>query len=156
MTGDPYDPPAADPTPASASDPTGTPGAPPVVVEHLVHTRPWVKFCSLAGYVASVFFIAIGCFSLLGMMRQSSLLDKLLLGGSYMIMAILFFIPSIWLSVYAKSITRLQLSNRIEDLEQAIAYQRSFWRQIALMILIILSIYVVSIAFAAIVLLSSH
>ena len=71
-------------------------------------------------------------------------------------LAILFFIPSLWLSRYEKSITRLTVSHRIEDLELAIAHQRAFWKQMAMMILVMLVIYLITIAISAVVLLSSR
>lgn len=156
MTNDPYEPPTADPALQSSPDASHSPDAPPVVVEHLVHTRPWVKFCSISGYVASAFFIIIGSVSVLNTIKRASLQDQLLLSGTYLILAILFLIPSIWLSIYARSITRLQKSNGIEDLEQAIAHQRTFWRQMAIMILILLAIYLLSIAFSAFAILSTR
>ncbi len=152
MPSDPYETPSVDPDPdcGDHSD------APPVVVEHLRRTRPWVKFCSLAGYITSGFLILIAVFTLRGMLDKYSLPTLILLGSFYLILAILFLIPSLWLSRYEKSITRLDVSNRLEDLEQAIAHQRAFWRQMAIMILLILVIYLITIAFSAVVLLSSR
>jgi len=156
MTNDPYEPPHADPTLQSSPDTSEPQDAPPVVVEHLIHTRPWVKFCSISGYIASAFLMVIGSVTVLSMNGAAPLQDQLLLGGTYLIMAALFLIPSIWLSNYAKSITRLQKSNGIEDLEQAIAHQRTFWRQMAIMILILLFIYLLTIAFSAFAILSTR
>lgn len=79
----------------------------------------------------------------------------ILLNSFYLIMAALFIIPSFRLSRYEKSITRLIISNQIEDLEQAIAHQRSFWRQMGIMILMILIIYLFTLTFSAIAILSS-
>ena len=112
--------------------------------------------CSISGFIASAFLILIGLVTLLSIIGQSPLQEQLLLGGAYLIMALLFLIPSIWLSNYAKSITRLRKSKGIEDLEQAIGYQRTFWRQMAIMILIILFIYLLTIAFSAFAILSAR
>jgi len=152
MTSDPYEPPTVDPDP-DCEDHTPPP---PVVVEHLHQTRPWVKFCSLAGYITSGFLILIAILTLRGMLGRFSIQSMILLGGFYLVLAILFIIPSLWLSRYEKAITRLEISNRLEDLEQAIAHQRAFWRQMAIMILLMLVIYLITIAFSAIVLLSSR
>ena len=147
---DPYQAPSTDPDP----DYTDTSPAPAVVVEHLRHPRPWVKFCSLAGYITSGFLVLIGILTLRGMFGNFSLPTIILLGSFYLVLALLFTIPSLWLSRYEKSITRLLVSNHIEDLEMATSHQRAFWRQMAIMILLILLIYLVTIAFSAIVLLS--
>lgn len=77
-----------------------------------------------------------------------------MLGVFYLILAGLFIIPSLRLSKYERSITRLVISNRIEDLEQAIAHQRTFWKQMGIMILIMLVLYLITIALSAIILLS--
>ena len=155
MSSDPYDPPTVDPERSYTDTPPATP-APPVVVEHLRCTRPWVKFCSLAGYITSDFLILIAVLTLQGMLGRFSAPYVLLLGGFYLVLAVLFIIPSLWLSRYEKSITRLTVSHNIEDLEQAIAHQRAFWKQMAMMILVILLIYLITIAFSAIALLSSR
>ena len=156
MSNDPYQPPAADLALEASRDGSMSTDAPPVVVEHLIRTRPWVKFCSLAGFIASGFLILIGLLTLRRVIEQLPPYYLLLLGGFYLILAILFIIPSIWLSRYEKSITRLEISRNITDLEQAIAYQRIYWRQMAIMILIILFIYLLTIAISAIALLSTH
>ena len=80
--------------------------------------------------------------------------QTLLFAVFYLVLAILFIIPSLRLSKYEKSITRLSVSNRIEDLEQAIAHQRTFWKQMGVMILILLTLYLVTIALSAIILLT--
>ncbi len=152
MLGDPYQPPNANPDRNCADDsPVSA-----VVVEHLRGTRPWVRFCSLAGYITSGFLILIALITLRAMAGRFPVHHLLLLGLFFLILAVLFLIPSLWLSRYEKSITRLTVSNRIEDLEQSIAHQRAFWKQMAIMILVVLVIYLITIAFSAIKLLSSH
>jgi hypothetical protein len=48
----------------------------------------------------------------------------------------------------------LTISHRLTDLEQALADQRGFWRQMGIMILVLLVIYLLTIAFSAMVILS--
>ena len=129
---------------------------PPVVIEHLKGTRPWVKFCSLSGYVSALFIIIIDLVMVRLMLAHYPLRQTIMLAIFYLILAGLFIIPSLRLSYYERSITRLVVSNRLEDLELAIAHQRAFWKQMGIMILIILLLYLVTVAFSAIVLLSSR
>lgn len=152
MPADPYQ------TPSTVSENLGAEPSitPPLVVEHLCRTRPWVRFCSIAGYVTSGFLVIIAALSLFRMVERLPLLHEFLLGGFYLVLAILFLIPSFYLSRYEKSITHLMISNRIEDLEQALADQRAFWKQMAIMILFLLIMYLLTIAFSAFVLLSPH
>lgn len=128
---------------------------PPVVLEHLRSTRPWVKFCSLSGYVTALFILIIDFVFVRMMMNHYPLYQTVMLAVFYLVLAGLFIIPSLRLSYYERSITRLTVSNRIEDLELAIAHQRAFWKQMGIMILIILLLYLVTVAFSAIVLLSA-
>lgn len=156
MPTDPYQTPAAIPEIEISTRATDQTTVPPLVAEHLRATRPWVKFCSIAGYVTSGFFILIALFTMRGLIGAPTISQPLLLGVFYLILAALFIIPSRALSRYEKSITHLNISHHIEDLEQALADQRAFWKHSAIMILLILVIYLLSIAFSAIVLLSGR
>ena len=127
---------------------------PPIVMEHLRGTRPWVQFCSLAGYTTALFIIVIDFIIIRKMLGVYPPYQILLLATFYIILAILFVIPSIWLSRYEKSITRLNISQRIEDLEQTIAYQRTFWKQMSIMILFLLILYLITIGSSALILLA--
>ena len=150
MPTDPYQPPEADLDQVS-SDPAFVP---PLVIEHLRGTRPWVRFCSLAGYITAGFLILISLLSIRSMIDKWPIHQTILLAGFYWVLAILFIIPSRYLSRYEKSITHLLVSNQLGDLEQALADQRAFWKQMALMILLMLVLYLLTIAYSAIVILS--
>lgn len=128
---------------------------PPVVLEHLRATRPWVKFCSLSGYITALFIFIIDLVMVRMMINHYPIQQTVMLAVFYLVLAGLFIIPSLRLSYYERSITRLTVSNRIEDLELAIAHQRAFWKQMGIMILIILLLYLITVAFSAIVLLSA-
>ena len=151
---DPYSSPCEEPLSWIEVEPQKPGVAPELVTEHLRCTRPWVKFCSLAGYITAGFILVIAAFTIRQMLGYFSLLNIVLLGSFYLILAILFMIPSLRLSRYERAITRLIISNRIEDLEQAIAHQRVFWRQMGIMILIMMVLYLLTTALSAMVLLS--
>lgn len=137
-------------------DQTGKNDVPPVVLEHLRGTRPWVKFCSLSGYIAALFIVVIDIIIVRKMLGQYPIHQTIMMAVFYFVLAGLFVIPSLRLSQYERAITRLTVSQRIEDLEQATAHQRAFWKQMGIMILIILVLYLATVAFSAIVLLSSR
>ena len=153
MISNPYESPSAD-AGLPMKNSKEKDNAPPVVVEHLRGTRPWVKFCSLSGYITALFIIVIDVITIRQMLGYFQNYQIVLLGIFYLILASLFVIPSARLSKYEKSITRLTVSNRIEDLEQAIAHQRAFWKQMGIMILITMTLYLFSIGFSAVILLS--
>ena len=154
MTDNPYESPAVDVT-APAEDVAEKNQVPPVVLAHLRGTRPWVKFCSLSGYITAVFIIIVDFIVVRKIYSHLPQHQTLLFALFYLVLAILFIIPSLRLSKYEKSITRLSVSNHIEDLEQAIAHQRMFWKQMGIMILILFILYLVTIGLSAIVLLTS-
>ena len=157
VTEDPYSSPETPPIVDSWEEKSPTkPGmSPPLVTEHLRGTRPWVKFCSLAGYITAGFTLVIAAITMQVAMHKLSALQLGLLASFYIILAILFIIPSLRLSRYERSITRLMVSERLEDLEQAIAHQRIFWRQMGIMILIIMCLYLLTIIVSAILLLAN-
>lgn len=156
MSEDPYTSPQAPPISENWSEQENAEisEAPSIVIEHLRCTRPWVKFCSLAGYVTSTFILVIAMITIQKLSGVIPLIYLLLLGAFYLILAILFSIPSLRLSKYERSILRLVVTSRTEDLELAIAHQRVFWKQMAIMILMILVLYLITIALSAIMLLS--
>ena len=154
MTTNPYQPPTSN-RGIYALNEDVTHDVSPVILEHMRATRPWVRFCSLAGYITALFIIVVNLITVRKMIGYFPLYQIILLSSFYLIMANLFIIPSFRLSRYEKSITRLIISNRIEDLEQAIAHQRTFWRQMGIMILMILIIYLFTLTFSAIAILSS-
>jgi len=63
------------------------------------------------------------------------------IGAFYLLFALLYIYPSMRLWQYASSITQLQNSEQIIDLETALNKQRSFWKFVGLMITIILGLY---------------
>ena len=156
MSEDPYISPQAPPISENWSEQENAEvsEAPSIVVEHLRCTRPWVKFCSLAGYVTSTFILVIAMITIQKLSGVIPPIYLLLLGAFYLILAVLFSIPSLRLSKYERSILRLVVTSRTEDLELAIAHQRVFWKQMAIMILMILVLYLITIALSAIMLLS--
>lgn len=148
MSDDPYVPPFVDPV----LNNTEKEAAPFVIVEHLRYTRPWVKFCSIIGFTTSLSLICIGALMLFIGSETITAPNNYLLGSFYLILSILFMIPSIKLSHYEKAITKLIITKDLEDLELAIAHQRTFWKNIAIMIFIIMAIYLVTISFSTIIL----
>ena len=156
MSHDPYTTSAIDP----ALDTTTDELAPSVAVEHLKHTRPWVKFCSIIGIFTSISLLIIGSLMTLKSSSTSTeviptQLSDYLLAVFYFILATLILIPSIRLSRYEKSITRLIITQNLADLELAIAHQRAFWKQLAIMITLIMLIYMITLSFSTMVLLKS-
>lgn len=154
MSDDPYQPPTVTHHQPPCESTQESPTVPPLVTEHLRATRPWVRFCSLAGYITSGFLILFALITILKVLDKLPLYQTLMLGGFYLTLSSLFIIPSRYLSRYEKSINHLLVSQRLEDLEQALADQRAFWKQMGLIILVILILYLMTIAFSLVILLT--
>jgi len=126
--------------------------------KYFSQTRPWVRFLSI------ILFICIGCMVLGGLMILLVGMTGSLLGSSnpiydmmpggtfvvglvYIILAILYAAPAVFLSRYASAIKNLQAEPSSQVLEGAIKYQKSFWRYIGVLTVVSLVIMAAAIAF---------
>ena len=66
-----------------------------------------------------------------------------MIGLMYFAIAAIYVAPAIFLNRYASGIAALLRTNRSSDLEQALRSQKSFWKFIGILMLVILSIYAV-------------
>jgi hypothetical protein len=124
-----------------------------MIINQLVRTRGWVRLCSIIGFIGSAFMVVGGIFMLIGGAAMSTTMAKnpatsmygtgmiAGMGIFYLLFALLYIYPSMRLWQYASSITQLQNSEQIIDLETALNKQRSFWKFVGLMITIILGLY---------------
>ena len=115
----------------------------PLMIEHLRATRPWVKFLSI------MMFISVGlCFlgGLLMMIASSSPVMRgaglgPLIGLVYWVMGGLYLAPAVFLYRYASSIQDLLQGGGDIAMESALESQKSFWRFMGIMTLVVLCIY---------------
>ena len=124
-----------------------------MIINQLVRTRGWVRLCSIIGFIGSAFMVLGGIFMLIGGAAMSTAMAKnpatsmygtgmiAGIGIFYLLFALLYIYPSLRLWQYASSITQLQNSEQIIDLETALNKQRSFWKFVGLMITIVLGLY---------------
>jgi len=142
---DPYKAPQAN-LDAAPSDPAApVPGA---VVQLLAQTRPWVKLVSV------LFFIALGLmviafvfiFAAIGGLGRS---EKLAMTAFIPlgILMLLYLPPTLFLWQYAGHIRRLQAGGGMRSLEEALASQKSFWKYVGILAVVVLVLYFVGIGF---------
>jgi hypothetical protein len=158
MNTDPYTTPAANPhvTPLPAS--TGTVSA--AAVEQLAATKPWVRFMSVITFIGAGFMLVAAAgmvmISMLGGLAGSrmpaSQVNNPLSGAMglgiaalYAVLSIVYIFPGVKLWKYAGSIAMLIQSGRDEDLVAALNQQRSFWKFVGILVLIMLVIYFIAI-----------
>ena len=114
-------------------------------VEMLRQTKPWVRFVSVLGFIAAVLFILGGIFTLItisvGAGTGLSPLEVVGFLAVYVTLGLLYLPPSVFLFRYASRIADLMADRRVDNLERALQAQKSFWRFIGIMILVVMAIY---------------
>ena len=125
----------------------------------LSQTRPWVRFLSIMLFIC-VAFSLLGALRVMivtitgGMFNTGNEAFKALPGGGfaigllYLIMAILYIPPGIFLSRYASAIRYLESTPASRALERALKFQKSFWRYMGILTVAVLIVMAAAIAFS--------
>ncbi len=128
--------------------------------KYLSQTRPWVRFMSIIVFIGAGFMIlgglAMMIFGMTGAFFSGNNTPAYgaTPGGSfaagivYIILSVLYIAPGIFLSRYASSIKILDATPSSEALERALRYQKSFWRYVGVLTVIMLVIMAAAIAFS--------
>lgn len=138
---------------SSALDPVAsTPGAglSPAVLQTLAGTRPWVRFCSIIGFIVTGLIFLMAAVMLFGGAAMFATGGENALTGSlpvifalvYVVMGLFYLFPSIKLWKYGTHIASLMSSQSMADLEAALESQRSFWKFVGVMILVGICLYI--------------
>ena len=111
-------------------------------VELLGRTRPWVLFFAILSFIGTGLW-GVGAIVLLVMAVWS---PRAAYGAgvafAYVILAALTAIPAIALMKYASRIGVLTRMRRAVDLEEALDAQRSYWKSIGIIVIVILGLYI--------------
>lgn len=142
-TTNPYSPPGSPlsgpPRPGLSPEGVGS-----ATLGYLKDTKPWVRMFSILGFIGSSFAVLAG----LLMMVSSSFLGEEMSGAvgigmgiGYILFAILYIMPSLFLWRYASAIQTLLSSRRTADLDEALKQQKSFWRFIGILTAALMVLY---------------
>ena len=127
--------------------------------KYLSQTGPWVRFLSILFFI-SIGFMVLGGLAILIVGMTGSLLGpsnpaySALPGGPfaaglvYILAAILYLAPAIFLSRYASAIKKMRVEPSSRLLEGAIKYQKSFWRYTGVIAAIFLVVLAAALAFS--------
>jgi len=128
-----------------------------IVTENMINslrcTRPWTKFLSIMA------FIGLGCMVIAGLIMlvagkylpgQSGSGLSALVGVVYLVAAALYLFPALYVFKYSSAVGRFLVSKKAIDMESALANQKSFWKFIGILCLVISVIAVVGILAAII------
>ncbi len=135
------------------SDITGSSANLSHLLTPLLATKPWVRLCSILGFVGSAFMLiaAISIMSLGG--RASQAFGEMSgaatgIGIAYILLAILYIFPSLYLFKYASAIGRANQSQSVDDIAVALTQQKSFWKFAGIMALLMVIFMAIGIIMA--------
>jgi len=124
----------------------------PRAVQALQGTKPWVRLCSVIGFISTGFILLAALIMLFGgafMPTQKQAFPfagfQFVLGLLYAAMGVLYLFPSIKLWKYGSAILRLMSTGSNADLIEALEQQRSFWKFVGILILVMIALYVLAI-----------
>ena len=117
----------------------------PLMVDHLRATKPWVRFISIIMFISVGFMLLAG----LALMLMGSVAGRgmgspafgPLIGIIYFIMGGLYLVPAYFLHKYASSIGDFLQGGGDTAMETALGSQKSFWRFVGILTLVIIVIY---------------
>jgi len=116
-------------------------GITPKIIEMLRQTQPWVRFLSVLAFIGFGLLLLGVLIGLLGSVA-SGRVETAMVFVVYAILGALYLGPAVFLGRYASNIARLRMTLRIEDLENALEAQKSFWRFIGIVTVMMLILYV--------------
>lgn len=141
----PYMPPQANPMfpPQGEAQASVSPEA----VELLRKTKPWVRLLGVLGMIGIVFMVlgALGIALMgFGPFKMMPLVARIGASAMYLVMALLYLPPVLFLNRYASRIGDLVDDGSSENLEQALRAQKSFWKYIGIFTAIMLCVSVLA------------
>jgi hypothetical protein len=118
------------------------------IMNSLRVTRPWTRFLSILGFIGTGLTVLTG----LGIMVGGNFIPispkappLIYLGIGYILTSFLYLVPSIWLSKYSSAIDSFLKGGDAVQLGKAIAYQKSFWKFVGILVLVSIIIAVLGI-----------
>jgi uncharacterized protein DUF5362 len=122
----------------------------PAMLEALRKTKPWVRFLSILGFLGSAVMVLVGIgLAIFGMVAgggSDNPMGPVAMAGIgllYVLLALLYIIPSRYLFRYASAIKRaLDSPSKTQPIEEALGYQKSFWKFCGILMLIMILLYI--------------
>ena len=121
------------------------------ILAPLEASKLWVRICSVVGFIMTVFIVLAG----LGLLAAGSAATGMPFGAAigliYMVMGVLYFVPSWYLHKYAGAISQAQASHNMEDICVALNHQKSFWKFVGIMMLLMIVVMLIGMGAAILV-----
>lgn len=120
----------------------------------LRQTKPWVKIMSIIGFISMGFMViagAINMFTFSKLSSETTPLPIVFIGVINILMGLLYFFPSLYLYKFSASISRLLEGGGLVEMEEALTNQKSFWKFVGILTLIMFGFALVGIVAAIII-----
>ncbi len=111
-------------------------------------TKPWVRFMSVIMFIASAFMALGGAFMMAAGAAGAPGMYGAFVGVVYVVMAVLYIIPAVFLWRYADRIGSFLLQRTPAALTHALEAQKSFWKFVGILTLIVICLYALMAIFA--------
>jgi hypothetical protein len=118
------------------------------IMNSLRATKPWTRLLSVLGFIGTGLTVLVGLGIILGrnfLPVSPEAPPLLFLGIFYILTSVLYLIPSIWLSKYSSAIASFLKRGDSVQLGNAIAYQKSFWKFVGILVLVSIVLAIVGI-----------
>jgi len=123
------------------------------LLEPLRATKGWVRLCSIIGFIGCGFTVLAALLVMVGGSTfQTAMAGQPGIGAgvgvAYLLFALLYFFPSLYLFKYASKIGNALESQNINDIADALEQQKSFWKFAGIVVLIMLIFFVLGVGSA--------
>jgi hypothetical protein len=125
-----------------------------IALGYLQATRPWVKFLAIVGFVFIVLMWIIGlwmCFASSALSTQPGMPRMFgpVFGIIYILLSFLYFMPCLFLYRYGKAIAAIPSTGQ-SALEEALKNQKSLWKFMGILMIVVLCFYALIIVIAVV------
>lgn len=140
-----------------ASSGSVTPGT----LQALAGTKPWVRLCSILGFIgagvmilAGLAMIATGAIAGVSSQQSAGFTTQqstglaafpVIMGIMYIVFSIIYLFPALKLWKYGSAIVRLMSTNSTADLENALDQQRGFWKFVGILMVIMIAFMILAV-----------
>lgn len=131
--------------------PAGSQTLTPLIASHLRATRPWVLFLSILGFIlCGLIVLAAMAMTLVGFVTGGPFGAGfgMVISLLYVAFGALYFVPAWLLFSYAGAIKQFVDTRQNTDLERALGKQKSFWKFVGIMTLVVMCLYAVILVIA--------
>ncbi|MDR0443356.1 MAG: hypothetical protein LBH44_08135 [Treponema sp.] len=124
------------------------------MLRYLKEASPWLRFMGILGFISCGLIAGGGLILIIAMAAVSSFTEELnqfpvwIFILIYLPMGLLYFFPSRFIYNFGTKIRNFQFSNSNEDLELAFKNNKSFWKFLGIMSIILLAFIPISIIMA--------